>query len=211
MARRSRNPRITLSSPARQRKIFRLLVTIVGLLVAILAALDHKGAIKKGSGKDWEVFDQKTAHVTRVVDGDTLHIRLQDGTEEKIRMLGIDAPEMHDDTTHQPAYWAQNATKYLHDRADGKDVILRLEPLETRDRYGRLLAYIYLSDADCLNFDCIHDGQVFADRRFKHSYKPQYEQSENEARRAKRGIWADMNESRMPAWRRAWLHKQDEP
>ncbi|HMB96368.1 MAG TPA: hypothetical protein VKK61_10040, partial [Tepidisphaeraceae bacterium] len=58
---------------------------------------------------------------------------------------------------------------------------------------------------DCLNADLIHDGEVFADRRFAHSYKPQYEIAENEARRRERGVWYGISDEEMPKWRLKWL------
>jgi len=114
---------------------------------------------------------------------------------------------LHDPATDRPAHWAERSRTYLQARIEGKSVTLRLEPIETRDRDDRLLAYVYLTDGDCINLDLIRDGQAYADRRFKHSYRPQYEQAENEARKKDRGLWKGLTEAQMPAWRRVWLHE----
>ena len=179
---------------------------LLGLILLGCVAAQHTA----NHGDDWSAFDHRTFVVSRVIDGDTIHIKSNEGSSETIvRLIGIDAPELHDPGTSQPAYWSDRARAYLDARASGKPVTLRLEPIQTRDRYGRLLAYVYLSDADCLNADLIHDGQAYADRRFRHSYRPQYEQAESEARRKQRGLWKDVTEDQMPAWRRAWLHARD--
>lgn len=76
--------------------------------------------------------------VVRVVDGDTAHV-LVGGVNEKVRFIGIDTPE--DTSTHEP-YGAQ-ATAYTRAAIDGREVWLETDA-ELRDRYGRLLAYVWL-------------------------------------------------------------------
>jgi micrococcal nuclease len=202
-------PRIKLESPLRRRKLLTWLAYCCGLLLLVASVLDHVGGAT--STDDWTRFDHQTFLVSRVVDGDTIHIRpVSGGDETVIRLLGIDAPEMHDPQTGHPAHWAERATQYVRARAEGKTVSIQIEPIQTRDRYHRLLAYVWLADNDCLNLDLIHDGQAYADRRFRHSYRPQYEQAESEARRKQRGLWKDLTEAQMPPWRRVWLHSRDE-
>jgi micrococcal nuclease len=161
------------------------------------------------SRDDWSTFDHRTFTVTRVIDGDTIVIR--NGEDDVIvGLVGIDAPPLHDPTTGQPAHWAERAAAYTRARAEGKTVTLRLEPVQTRDREGRLLAYVYLLDSDCLNIDMVHDGEAYAYRTVHHSYRAQYEQAENDARKRQRGLWKDITEDQMPPWRRAWLHARDQ-
>ena len=177
------------------------------LLLLVISALHQQlGA----NANDWSRFDHQSFVVTKVVDGDTIHIRAPDGNETPIRFVGVDAAEMSDPSTGRPGHWAERAKTYVTARALNKDVTLRLEPVQSRDRYGRLLAYVYLSDDDCLNLDLIRDGQAYADRRFRHSYLPQYAQAENEARRKQRGLWKDVTDDLMPPWRRAWMHSREE-
>jgi micrococcal nuclease len=178
------------------------------ILLLLVASALHQQFGKKSN--DWTRFDHRTFVVSKVVDGDTIQVRDADGTDATVRLVGVDAPEMDDPSTGRPSHWAERATAYVTARAEGKSVSLRLEPVQTRDRYERLLAYVYLSDGDCLNFDLVRDGQAYADRRFKHSYLPQYAQTENEARRKQRGLWKDVTEEQMPPWRRAWIHSRQE-
>jgi micrococcal nuclease len=176
------------------------------LVLAIAAVREQLG----GTSSDWSRFDHKTFLVSKVVDGDTIHIRADDGSDTAVRLIGVDAPELVDQSTNLPSHWAERAKTYMIARSEGKQVTLRLEPVQTRDRYNRLLAYVYLSDSDCLNLDLIRDGQAYADRRHKHSYLPQYTQLENETRRKKIGLWKEVTEDQMPPWRRAWLHSKRE-
>lgn len=194
------NPRDLL----RRRRITSWAGLFTLLLLALSVAMDRFSH----PSNDWNRFDHHAFHVTRVVDGDTIHIRSTgDSADTIVRLLGIDAPELHDSATGQPAHWAERANTYLKTRIEGKEVSLRVERLETRDRYGRLLAYVYVNDSDCINIDLVRDGQAYADRRFMHSFRLQYEQAEGEARRAQRGLWNGLTEDEMPAWRRVWLHQ----
>ncbi len=86
-----------------------------------------------------------TAHVTHVVDGDTIDVTLSKGDEESVRYIGIDTPE-----TVKPGTPVQCGGPRAHEVNDrlvyGKTVTLRLDA-EHRDVYGRLLAYVYLPRA----------------------------------------------------------------
>lgn len=208
MARRRRQ-RIKLTSPMRRRRMISLIAYLVVLILSILFGVDQVTKTPKNSD-DWAMFDHKPFRVTKIVDGDTIHIRRPTGDQETIvRLLGVDAPEMNDPTTNQPAHWGLQASKYLYARANDKVVTIRLEPIATRDKYDRLLAYVYLTDSDCVNLALVRDGQAYADRRFKHSYRPQYEQAENEARNKQRGLWKNLTEDQMPPWRRVWLRERN--
>ena len=81
------------------------------------------------------------ATVTRVVDGDTAHVRIaKDGRIEKVRFIGIDTPEST--IEHEP--YGEEASTYTKNRLSGKTVYLETDA-ELRDRYGRLLAYVWMS------------------------------------------------------------------
>jgi micrococcal nuclease len=86
-----------------------------------------------------------SAHVTRVVDGDTIDVSLPGGDEESVRYIGIDTPE-----TVKPGTPVQCGGPKAHEVNErlvgGRDVILRFDA-ERRDVYGRLLAYVYLPGA----------------------------------------------------------------
>ena len=82
------------------------------------------------------------ARVTEVVDGDTIHA-LVDGEDESVRYIGIDTPEV--DPSIGVECFGEQASERNRDLVAGKRVRL-LYGAERRDRYGRLLAYVYVGD-----------------------------------------------------------------
>ena len=104
-----------------------------------------------------------SAAVTNVVDGDTIDVRLEDGTTERIRAIGIDTPEVVDPRMPVQCF-AREASSYAHALLDGQAVSIGLDPSQgERDRYGRLLAYLWLADGR--NF-----GEVMIADGFAHEY-----------------------------------------
>jgi micrococcal nuclease len=83
-----------------------------------------------------------TAHVTHVVDGDTIDVRLPDGHDDTIRYIGIDTPEtVKPDTPVQCG--GPKAHAVNEQLVGGRTVTLRFDA-ERRDIYHRLLAYVYV-------------------------------------------------------------------
>lgn len=80
------------------------------------------------------------ATVTRVVDGDTIDVKLEDGTEERIRMIGVDTPEV----TSQAESFGREASNFTKSELSGKAVYLEKDVTD-RDRFGRLLRYVWLA------------------------------------------------------------------
>jgi micrococcal nuclease len=79
--------------------------------------------------------------VVHVADGDTITVRLDGGRTERVRYIGIDTPEsVKPDTPVQ--CFAKKASHFNASLVSGRDVTLRTDA-EERDRYGRLLAYVY--------------------------------------------------------------------
>lgn len=93
--------------------------------------------------------------VLRVVDGDTFVIDYN-GTEEKVRLIGIDTPEsVHPDADRNSAA-GLTASDYTKSLLKGKSVKLEFD-VQQRDKYGRLLAYAYV-DGYMLNKKLLEDG-----------------------------------------------------
>jgi len=90
------------------------------------------------SDKDSTVLIPAT--VTYVVDGDTVHVTLTGGKKKKVRFIGVNTPE----STEEVEPYGKEASAYTRSRLNGKKVWLEID-VEERDRYGRLLAYIWLS------------------------------------------------------------------
>lgn len=89
--------------------------------------------------------------VTRVIDGDTFETE----TGEKVRLVGINAPEISD-------IFGEEAKQHLIDLIEGKTVDLEPDHISNdRDRYSRLLRYVILDNID-INKKMILDGFAFA-------------------------------------------------
>jgi micrococcal nuclease len=126
--------------------------------------------------------------VTRVVDGDTIHVALG-GQDETVRYIGIDTPESVKPGTAVQCF-AKAASAANRRLVDGRRVRLSFDA-ERRDRYGRLLAYVYRAGDDgFVNEQLVREGYArpltippnvrFAERFLTLS---------RQAREAERGLW----------------------
>ena len=82
------------------------------------------------------------ALVVRVVDGDTIEVNL-DGKTEKVRLIGVDTPETHHPSKPVEPY-GKEAEEYTCSKLDERTVFLELD-VQERDKYGRVLAYVWLT------------------------------------------------------------------
>lgn len=93
--------------------------------------------------------------VVRVVDGDTIVVNYN-GTEEKVRLIGVDTPEsVHPDSSKNTEEGVA-ASDYTKQHLEGKQVELEFD-VQERDQYGRLLAYVYV-DGVMYNKTLLEDG-----------------------------------------------------
>lgn len=170
----------------------------ITLILVGLILLDQSGLLGY-RGSDWSRFDKKQFSHFDILSGDELKLITPDESIP-VRLIGIDAPDsgLHGDAS---------AFEYAAVRMKGRTVTLKLEPTQTRDADGKLLAYVYLADNETLNLALIRDGKAYADRRTKHTFAGQFEQAEADARKKRIGIWKDLTEEQMPAWRRMWLEQ----
>lgn len=100
----------------------------------------------------------------KVTDGDTVRVAFADGTEEPVRLIGIDAPESGQQLSEE-------ATAYLVQLVLSKQVVL-VADVSDRDRFDRLLRYIYLGDV-FVNESIVKAGWAVAKR-----YEPDLAMSE---------------------------------
>lgn len=116
----------------------------------------------------------------RVIDGDT--IELSGG--ERVRYIGIDTPEMR---PVEP--WAEAATEANRALVEGRVLRLVLD-VEERDRYGRLLAYVWVDDT-FVNAELVRRGLAQVSTYPPNvRYQDYFLKLQREARRAGRGLWA---------------------
>ncbi len=127
--------------------------------------------------------------LVEVIDGDTIAVRVG-GTTERIRLLGVDTPESVDPTRPVQCFGPEAAQRLAEWLPEG--TALRLErDAEARDRFGRLLAYVYRSsDGLFINAALLHEG--FADLLVFEPNVARVDELEAallDARTANRGLW----------------------
>lgn len=152
---------------------------------------------------DWSKYDHKTFTCVKTVDGDTIDIDIPDGRyrNTRIRLLGVDTPETKKPDT-PVMYFGPEAYNFTKEKTLNRQVTVLLDKnANVRDKYGRLLAYIRLDDGKILNEELVINGFAYADTRFANSFNKEYVQLENDARKAKRGLWKNVTKDQMPAWR----------
>jgi len=170
---------------------FFVAIVIIGLLV--LPAIFFFSQQKSNQG----VRDYSGIYVRRTVDGDTLVL----SDNERVRLIGIDTPEVHeseklyrdsrrsgqDIRTIQAL--GQRSWDFTRSLVEGKPVRLEFD-VEKRDKYGRLLAYVYLEDGQFVNAEIVRQGYASL-----MTYPPNVKYEDlflklfQEARENKRGLW----------------------
>lgn len=138
--------------------------------------------------------DQGHVRVIKVHDGDTIGVILN-GRKEKVRLIGIDAPEIK----QRP--WGTRARKHLEKMlmASNRKVILEFD-VERRDKYGRLLCYVFTRDGKMLNIQMLSDGYAVLytiPPNVKHVEK--LRAAQHEAREQKLGIWGSSGLKETPS------------
>jgi micrococcal nuclease len=130
--------------------------------------------------------------VTHVSDGDTITVRTPAG-EDTVRLLGVDTPEVKDPRKPVQCF-GQAASAHTKARLTGQSVRLEPDPTNNdRDKYGRLLRYIYLPDGTLYNAELIREGYAFAYTVFPLVRLDEFRTLEREARAANRGLWGGCN------------------
>jgi len=133
-----------------------------------------------------DIFDME-ATVVRVIDGDTIEVDII-GMRFKVRYIGIDTPELHDERPEFCAL-AQEATRLNRELVEGKTVRLEKDVSGT-DNFGRLLRYVYVDDI-FVNAELVRQGLAWAEPyELDIKYQDYLEELETEARQAGRGLWA---------------------
>ena len=129
------------------------------------------------------------ARVVRVTDGDTLKVRLPGGTEEYVRLIGIDTPEVHG----RRECGGSHASRAMNRLTPvGSRVMLVSDPTQAdRDRYDRLLRYVQRRGKDVGRAQVLSGhAQVYVYRNDPFTRTSSYERAEKRAQSARRGSWS---------------------
>lgn len=165
-------------------------ISLLSLLIIIFIAI--------GQAQGW--FNKATTGVmtsqpglytiNHYVDGDTISVNMN-GQKQEVRFIGIDTPETHKPNTPVQCY-GPAAAAYTQNRikAAGGKVRLVSDSLSTdRDRYDRLLRYVYLPDGTDLNQQLVANGYAFYYPYFPFSKSDAFKTDEQTAITARKGLW----------------------
>lgn len=131
-------------------------------------------------------------HVVRVIDGDTIEL----GNGERLRYIGIDTPEEIDPRKPVQCF-AKEASERNKELVENKDIIFYKDILD-RDRYGRLLGFVYLPDGTFINKTLVSQGYAFAyPYKSDISKAKEFQHAQNFAREHDLGLWAACSVSRV--------------
>ncbi|HYH74731.1 MAG TPA: thermonuclease family protein [Candidatus Saccharimonadales bacterium] len=162
---------------------------IVGLIVLAIAGAQQAGWLQ--SAEQVATKSQPGQYkVTRFVDGDTITVDMN-GTKETIRMLGVDTPETHKPNAPVQCY-GPAASAYTKNLIGDQTVRLEADPEnQNRDRYGRLLRYVYLPDGKLISRELIANGYGFAYTLFPFTKTDDFVAAEEQAKAADKGLWGN--------------------
>jgi micrococcal nuclease len=170
--------------------------------LALACLLAGCGALSGGSDGVDGADGRYNVTVVAVIDGDTVDVEYGNGTVERVRLLGVDTPEVHVEV--DPAEYegvpdtdagrqclraaGENASDAVRDRIAGERLTLKLDPVsDTRGGYGRLLGYLY-ADGENVNEWLVRTGHArLYDSEF--TRLDAFAAAEQTAREAERGLW----------------------
>ena len=152
-----------------------------------MRATNHSPASKQFVAAD---LDGKTFSVAKVIDGDTLDISVS-GSDVRIRLIGLDTPETVDPRKIVQCF-GREASDKAKQMLTGTSVHLELDPSQGMyDKYGRVLAYIFLADDTLFNKYMIAEGyghEYTYDLPYK--YQNDFRAAEKSAREQQKGLWS---------------------
>jgi Micrococcal nuclease (thermonuclease) homologs len=153
----------------RRRQQKKLAGLVVALILAISAFGGQAGWLDKPK-QDVLSANPGLYSVVRFSDGDTITVDMN-GKHETVRMIGVDTPETHHPNRPVQCY-GPAASAYTKNLIGNQKVRLEADPTnQNRDRYGRLLRYVYLPDGRLVQAEIIKSGHGFAYTSFPFTKK----------------------------------------
>ena len=144
-----------------------------------------EGLIQREQGKDSSY--PESGLVTAVYDGDTIKVKFKNKQERKVRLIGIDAPEI-EASREEAKFRAQIAKRFAFFYLYGKTVKLSYDR-EIEDKYERLLAYIWTERQGLFNKFILSEGFAVVFLNFPFKYREEFIEAEGEARKLEKGLW----------------------
>lgn len=156
-------------------------VLLISFFVFLLCGLNTESRSENAQGLCTKVFDGDTIEVTL----DKVYPKWSNPVH--VRLIGVDTPEISH-PLKPVQYFAEESSSFTKKMVFGKRVRLEFD-WQREDKYGRLLAYVFLLDGRMLNAEIIKQGYGFAYTRFPFRYLEEFKQYEREARSKGPGLW----------------------
>lgn len=137
------------------------------------------------------------AIVSKIIDGDTIDVFFVDNKpdfcniEERVRLIGVDTPELNIHKKENPQYYSEEAKNFTSHELLEENILIRLDNVtNSRDKYGRLLAYVYIEDY-LFNKILIEQGfgKYYKNFKFEKEMMNLFEKAQNYAKENKNGLW----------------------
>ncbi len=180
-----------------------LFLILAGVSAGLIIA-DRSGFLGAKPKGDFEKYDGKTFRVTHHVDGDTFDIDIPDGNHSRtrLRLWGVDTPETVKPHT-PPQHFGKEASDFVKQQTFGKEVKIELEPgRNSRDKYGRLLAWVTLPDGRLLNRVLVEEGYAYVylgeGSQYDHHLKSEFIRLQKQAMENFRGLWKNVTPDDLP-------------
>lgn len=187
------------------RQRWLIAAVVVLLILAVRLITTRCGLPLCDRSDDFARYNSRTVRCVKVVDGDTIDIDIPDHRAQewraytRIRLWGIDTPELPHHG-REAMYYAYEATEFARKLMAGKAVRLELIENETRGYYGRLLAYVHLSDGRMYNREAVKHGYAYADHRFAHPLRDEFLAVQSQAQGELAGLWRAVTVDQLPKW-----------
>jgi len=174
-------------------------IKYIQVIALVIASVVYMGIKSLPFSKSASVNKDEFFYVSRVVDGDTLKL----SNDQRVRLIGVDTPEVHySDKLLRDAKktgkdiaaiqaMGKKASNFTKGLCSAKKVRLEFD-VQKNDRYGRLLAYVYLEDGTFVNAKILEEGygQVMTIPP-NVKYADQFLSLERNARDRRKGLWGE--------------------
>lgn len=129
--------------------------------------------------------------VVKVIDGDTIDVDI-DGKISRIRMIGVNTPEVVDPRKPVECF-GREASNKAKELLSGQEVRLKNDnPQDDKDKYDRLLRYVWLKNGLFYNLEIIKQGFAYEyTYDIPYEYQREFKDAQEYAQENKLGLWAD--------------------
>lgn len=176
------------------RRTSKQAISIVVFVITVFIAVGQQqgwfGTITDSVTKGVETNQPGLYAIDHFVDGDTIAVNMN-GAVESVRFIGVDTPETHKPNTPVQCY-GPAAAAFTKNLIGANKVRLASDSLNTdRDRYNRLLRYVYLPDGRMVQTELLQGGYAFAYVSFPFSKSDEFSALQKAAMEAKKGLWGN--------------------